>query len=210
MNKIILTTEIVVDDIVKQVSKSFDYDFEGISTFEVPSFDCPKEFYIGVIVGSSGSGKTQLLKNRFGFEEKQIFWDRNKAIVSHFSNFDEAIDKMFAVGIASIPTLCKPHHVLSNGERHRSDIARLLQSGAIIDEFTSVVNRETAKSLSTCISKYIRKNNLRNVIFSTCHRDIVEWLEPDWVFDCDSKNLNLNEIDINSLKKVGKIEIYST
>ncbi len=206
-----LTVKVEKDEFTERVGKVFDYDFTGESFFEIPNFNKPDNFCLGLIVGSSGSGKTQIIKNYFGYVEPEIHWDSNKAIVSHFSNPDEAVEKMFAVGLSSIPTICRPFHVLSNGEKFRATVARMIGSDVCIDEFTSVVNRETAKSLSVSLSKYIRHKGLKNVVLVSCHRDIIDWLEPDWVFDCDkSGELKLfeNDIDFSNRRKDAKIEIY--
>jgi len=196
------------DIFTEKIGQAFDYEFSGVSEFEIPEIDFPNNFNIGIIVGSSGSGKTQIIKNYFNYKEHQIEWKTDKAIISHFETPDIAIEKMFAVGLSSIPTLCKPYHVLSNGEKFRAEMARIINSNVCIDEFTSVVNRETAKSLSVCISKYIRKNNLKNIIFVSCHKDILEWLEPDWVFDCDKNEMGVNDIDFSKRKKHATITIY--
>ena len=50
------------DEITKELSNSFDYEFNGESKFIVPEFDAPKQFNIGLIVGQSGSGKSTILK----------------------------------------------------------------------------------------------------------------------------------------------------
>ena len=55
----------------------------------------------------------------------------------------------------------KPYKVLSNGEKFRADLSRQIRNGALIDEYTSVVNRACAKSASRALSKYIRKNNIK-------------------------------------------------
>jgi len=57
----------------------------------------------------------------------------------------------------------------------------------VIDEFTSVVDRNVAKSCSNSINRYIKNNNLSGVVFASCHYDIIEWLKPDWVYDTNSK-----------------------
>lgn len=203
-----IETHVIPDEFTDKVSSAFDYKFDGRSFFELPNFSRPKDkFNIGVIVGSSGSGKSQILKHHFGHVEPEVKWDPEKAIVSHFDTPEVALEKLFASGISSIPTLCKPYHVLSNGEKYRAHVARILADHCIIDEFTSVVNRETAKSLSVSLSKYIRKKGLEGIVLSTCHRDILDWLEPDWVFDCDSNDIHNQEIR-SSLKRVAKIEIY--
>ena len=50
----------------------------------------------------------------------------------------------------------------------------------LIDEFTSVVDRDVAKSMSYALQKYIRTHNLK-IIIASCHYDILEWLMPNWV-----------------------------
>ena len=202
-----LTVSIEPDKFTEKVAQAFDLEFDGTISTEIPDFSCPKDFNIGMIVGASGSGKTQILQNHFKVRTKQNIWLKNKAIVSHFETPEEAIEKLFACGLASVPTLCKPFHVLSNGEKYRAIVARKLGTGMILDEFTSEVNRETAKSLSVSLSKYIRSKNITNVVLSSCHKDIVEWIEPDWVFDCDSGERFVNNDPRQSLKKVARIEI---
>ena len=202
-----LTVSIEPDEFTEKVAQAFDLEFDGTISTEIPDFSCPKDFNIGMIVGASGSGKTQILQNHFRVKTKQSIWLKNKAIVSHFETPEEAIEKLFACGLASVPTLCKPFHVLSNGEKYRAIVARKLGTGMILDEFTSEVNRETAKSLSVSLSKYIRSKDITGVVLSSCHKDIVEWIEPDWVFDCDSGERFINDDPRQSLRKVARIEI---
>lgn len=205
-----LSISVTPDDFTARVAQAFDLEFDGTITTDIPEFSCPDEYNIGMIVGASGSGKSQILKQYFNINLEEVVaeWFSDKAIVSHFDTPDEAIEKLFACGLASVPTLCKPFHILSNGEKYRANVARQLRDNMILDEFTSEVNRETAKSLSVALSKYIRQKNIRNVVLSSCHKDIIEWIEPDWVFDCDSGQQFVNEDPRQSLKKVAKIEIY--
>lgn len=179
-----LSVAIHNDEFIEAAEKAFDCANNGVSEFypwKKP--DTPKDFNIGVIVGSSGSGKSTLLKT-FGKEEEPI-WFSDKAIVSHFGSPDGAINLLTAVGLNSVPSWYKPYSVLSNGEKFRADLARKIKDGAVIDEFTSVVDRNVAKAASVALVRYIKKNNIKNVVLSTCHRDILEWLEPDWVIDTD-------------------------
>lgn len=185
---ITLKTQVQCDEITKAVSAAFDYKFDGEIIRSIASFNPPKEFQIGLIVGSSGSGKSTLLK-QFG-EETEILWDDAKSIVSHFDTFQEAQNRLGAAGLNSIPTWLSPYSVLSTGEKFRADLARRLQSGAVIDEFTSVVDRHVAKSCSHALSRYIRKESLTNIVFASCHYDIVEWLQPDWVYDTLTSKLS--------------------
>jgi ABC-type phosphate/phosphonate transport system ATPase subunit len=184
INPLISTVE--RDEFIQASEKAFDCSFNGTSTFfpwSTPT-KLPKSFKIGVIVGSSGSGKSTLLK-KFGQEEQPI-WDHSKAIISHFEDPDDGINKLGSVGFNSIPSWYKPYGILSNGEKFRADLARKIKSGAVIDEYTSVVDRTVAKAASIALSRYIKNNDINNVVISTCHHDIVDWLEPDWVIDTDT------------------------
>lgn len=184
----VLKSKIEMTDIDKTIFKDFDYTFEGTTEFEIPVMPSPpKDFQLGVIVGSSGSGKSTLLK-QFG-EEEVVNWDNDKSIVSHFNDPIEANIKLSAVGLNSIPTWGKPRNVLSNGEGFRADLARKLKNNAVIDEYSSVINREVAKSCSVALSKYIRRHNLKNIILASCHDDILEWLQPDWVYNTDTQEM---------------------
>jgi len=90
-----------------------------------------------------------------------------------------------AVGFNTIPSWLKPYHVLSNGEKFRVELAkRLIESDEMIifDEFTSVVDRQVAKIASHAVQKYIRKNKKQFVAIS-CHYDVIDWLQPDWIYD---------------------------
>lgn len=181
-----LTSTVVKDKFIEASEKAFDCIFNGTSTFYPwvkPDF-LPTEFGIGVIFGSSGSGKSTLLKE-FG-EEIHPTWETDKGIVSHFASPDDAINKLGAVGLNTIPSWYKPYHVLSNGERFRADLARKISSGAVVDEFTSVVDRNVAKAASVALSRYVKNNNIKNVVLSTCHEDIIDWLQPDWVINTDT------------------------
>lgn len=198
MNKVIqklekqstpLTSTVVHDEFISASEIAFDCKFDGVSTYypwKLPE-GLPNNFKLGVIVGSSGSGKSTLLKE-FGVEENPI-WDSTKSIISHFDTPDDGINKLTAVGLNSIPSWYKSYDVLSNGEKFRADLARKLNSNCVIDEYTSVVDRNVAKAASMALSRYIKNNDLNNIVLSTCHRDILEWLEPDWVIDTDSGEL---------------------
>lgn len=184
-----LITSVIRDEYILASEKAFDCVFDGTSKFYpwlLPE-SLPKQFKIGVIVGSSGSGKSTLLKD-FGVEENPI-WETNKSILSHFESPEDGINKLSSVGLNSVPSWYKPYHVLSNGEKFRADLARKIKSNVVIDEYTSVVDRNVAKAASVSLSRFIKNNDIHNVVLSTCHRDILDWLEPDWVIDTDSGEL---------------------
>ena len=187
-NRIVLVSTIEEDEKTDAIKGKFDYLFNGQvqTTIIVPDF--PEDFQIGLIVGSSGSGKSTILSQVFG-EMEEVKWDNNKAIISNFETAEDGVNRLSAVGLSSIPSWCKPYNVLSTGEKFRADMARRIKDNAVVDEFTSVVNREAAKSCSFSVQKYIRKNNIRRVVFATCHEDVEEYLLPDWVYNTDTQEL---------------------
>lgn len=204
MGEIVLSSYIEEDQKTIEVSNKFDFKFSGEiqTTITIPNF--PEDFQIGLIVGSSGSGKTTLLKRCFGYKENAVFWDNNKAVISHFEDAEMGGRLLGATGLNSIPSWLKPYNVLSCGEKFRADMARILAEGKpVIDEYTSVVNRQTAKTCSYSIQKYIRNNGIKNAVFASCHDDIIDWLLPDWVYNTDThqfyngRYLQRPQIEIN-------------
>jgi GNAT superfamily N-acetyltransferase len=178
----VFTVSVEPDECTAAASTAFDYAFTGISTFEGwEKPEIPTDFGIGLIVGPSGSGKSLLLK-QFG-EEVTPEWNPNKAIVSQFKTPEDSLEWMMAVGLNSIPSWCRPYHVLSNGEQFRANLARRLDNDTIIDEFTSVVDRNVAKAVSCSLRRYVDRKGLKGLVLASCHHDILEWLRPDWYFD---------------------------
>jgi len=153
----------------------------NFSLGEAKNFD----WNIGVIYGSSGSGKTTILK-QLGSLSKSSF-DSSKSLISNFDWLEpsEASRLLSSMGLSSVPTWLRPFHLLSNGEQFRAELAYKVGKAkdnevVLIDEFTSVVDRDVAKSMSYAIQKYLRKHNKRMIVAS-CHYDIMEWLTPDWI-----------------------------
>jgi ABC-type ATPase with predicted acetyltransferase domain len=104
------------------------------------------------------------------------------------------------VGFATVWSWLKPYHVLSNGEKMRVDLARAIlteKETIVFDEFTSVVDRTVAKTASFAISKAIRKMGKKFVAVA-CHRDIIDWLEPDWIYDTDKKEFFFVQVNTNA------------
>jgi energy-coupling factor transporter ATP-binding protein EcfA2 len=180
-----LACDVVNDEIVREISRSFDYSFDGAVETTVKDLPpLPSDFGLGLIVGPSGSGKSTLL-NSIG-SARVIDWDSTRAVASHFPSAAEAMEKLSAVGLNNISAYVRPYHTLSNGEQHRADMARQLCSGAVIDEFTSVVDRTVARALSVAVRRYVDQSKINGVVLATCHYDVAEWLCPDWIYDAAS------------------------
>lgn len=179
-----LRSHVALDSLTVELIRPYDYSTNGESSFHpflLPNI--PEQFNIGLIVGASGTGKSTLLR-KFG-NQKEIIWHKDRSIASHFIDAVDANERLSAAGLMSVPEWVKPYHVLSNGQKFRADLARSLTDEAVIDEFTSVVDRNVAKAASTSMSKYIKRNNMKRIVVATVHRDIIDYLEPDWVIDTD-------------------------
>lgn len=171
------------------------FNAERGDSFEI-SADLPIEeddWRIGLIVGPSGSGKTTLASELWGggfIAEPGAGWSEDKPIVDCIREgeadaFDQVTGALAAVGLGSVPSWLRPYHVLSNGEKFRADMARVVceqPERVIVDEFTSVVDRQIAKIGAAAFSK-AWKRTAKQCIVVTCHYDVIEWLQPDWIFD---------------------------
>lgn len=175
----------------RQLEAMFDVPPNDVATMhwsgEFPDLET-EPWNVGLIVGPSGAGKSTLLREMFGAERKHR-WSK-QAVIDDFAkqfSIDDIAHVCQAVGFNTIPSWMKPHGVLSNGERFRVGLARtLLETPAddviVVDEFTSVVDRQVAQIGSHAVQKYVRRNN-RQVVLASCHYDIVDWLRPDWILE---------------------------
>ena len=174
---------------VSKICADFDVKFEHSNEHFEGDINLPEKWNIGVIVGKSGTGKTTIAKELFG---DHYFYNQEYSKASVIDDMPsdmsvEEITKMFyACGFGSVPSWLKPYSVLSNGEKMRVDLANALlrEEFVVFDEFTSVVDRNVAQTCCIATTKAVRKLNKQFVAVS-CHYDILEWLQPDWVFDTD-------------------------
>jgi ABC-type lipoprotein export system ATPase subunit/GNAT superfamily N-acetyltransferase len=151
--------------------------------------DLPKDGIV-LIVGTSGSGKSTILKTLGKCTQPKI--EFYNTVIENFSTPERGEELLLACGLRSIPTWFRPPHTLSNGEHHRFEMAMCLDQGINkIDEFTSVVDRDTAKSLAYSVRKYYDQRGTTDPLYiASCHRDIIDWLDPEWVYDTDLQVLD--------------------
>lgn len=193
---------------VQKVAGMFDVPLAEKATerfaVELPGLDEPWE--TGLIVGPSGSGKSTVARHAYRTELfESAAWPADKAVVDCFGDLPvrQVVELFTAVGFSSPPSWVKPYAVLSGGERFRCDLARALGAGiqcgagagggadqpsarplVVFDEYTSVVDRNVARACSAAIATGIRKGRLPvRFVAVTCHYDVAEWLQPDWILD---------------------------
>lgn len=169
------------------VTKKLTHTFSVTADFTTP-------FAVGVIVGASGSGETTFAQHVFGDRQHDVAIDESRPVLDQFPDhmtYEQCAEALTAIGLTSVPTWLRPLHTLSNGQKARAVAALRLaatdtDTPVVFDEWTSVVDRTVAKVMSLCVAKAARRAG-RCVVLVTCHYDVVEWLDPEWVVDCNTQ-----------------------
>ncbi|MEM2507373.1 MAG: GNAT family N-acetyltransferase [Nitrososphaeria archaeon] len=143
------------------------------------------------ITGDSGSGKSVLLKAL----EKDIREDMglsciniadinpipNKPLVETVGrNLEEALELLSKVGLNDAFLFLRNYEQLSDGQKYRYKIAKMIESGAqfwILDEFAATLDRDTAKIVAYNLQKLARQQG-KAVLAATTHTDLFEDLNP--------------------------------
>ena len=201
MGKIKLESNFEVDKYCEYLFNHYDIQNREKTTTEVPipsQEDIDEmnksDWNILLICGKSGSGKSTILKEMYGGAQK-VTYDYSKCVISQFPNLteEEACDLLSSIGLSSVPTWLRKPQELSNGERARLDIAKAIYDAnggvIVLDEYTSVVNRSSAQSMSHALQRYVRQKNLK-VVIASCHFDIIRWVQPDFIFNLEHRDEN--------------------
>ncbi|MBA4104128.1 MAG: ABC transporter ATP-binding protein [Pirellula sp.] len=214
---------------VQQVAGMFDVSLSDKATerfaVELPGDD--EAWDVGLIVGPSGSGKSTVASQFYGDQlYRGAEWPDDRAVIDCFGDVPvrQVVELFTAVGFSSPPSWVKPYRVLSCGERFRCDLAWALSVASDVsrdpvgersagasrlivafDEFTSVVDRNVARACSLAIAKGIRRGSIaRRFVAVTCHYDVAEWLEADWVLDMATGELQRRRLRRPAIE----LEIY--
>jgi len=154
------------------------------------------------VTGPSGCGKTVLLraiaeemKHQFaagGLGEQdpegplaelgEVDLDGPQPVIDRFDcHLDEALRLASVAGLSDAFLLLRSPDQLSDGQRYRYGLARLLACGArtiVIDEFCSTLDRRTAKALAYRLRKHADRTGTTFIV-ATAHDDLAEDLAPD-------------------------------
>lgn len=183
---------LVITPRVDQVCGIFDLprDCEQKRTWTADIPIEERDWNIGLIVGPSGSGKTTIARHLFGDRVKcadDWSWSDDRSVVDDFPSsmsVHDIVEALCRVGFSSPPHWLRPFSTLSNGEKFRVGLARMLCEGGdltVCDEYSSVVDRTVARVASDALAKYVRRTG-RKFVACSCHDDVEDWLQPDWIF----------------------------
>lgn len=179
-------------------ANSLDIDVKKKSThhLHVENVNVPEQWNMALIYGASGSGKTSMAETIFGKDVFKTIMDPELPIIDQLPSsmgYDECAALLNGIGLNSVPCWLRPVKTLSNGQRARAEAVLLMcQDNPVIfiDEWTSVVDRTVAKAMSLCLAKFVKRHK-KQVVLLSCHYDIIEWLKPDWVIDCNTQEFHL-------------------
>ena len=161
-----------------------------------------QDFGVGVVVGSSGSGKSTTLRKFKPAIHLQARWTAGKSVMEHFASAEEAEELLFAVALNNIPDWRQSYDKLSTGQKFRADIARLLviikrqakglnrgrqtPKYFLIDEFASTLDTNSAKAIAYRLHRFVKKHQVKGIVLGTLNEDILPFLRPDWVLYTDT------------------------
>ena len=198
----------------QKAANSLDIDVKKKSIHELKvSADVTNNFNVGLIVGASGSGKSTLAQHIWGVDCFKTIIDLSRPVIEQFPeswSYDDCAAALSGIGLTSVPCWIRPVATLSTGQRARAEAALQMARSAhddgvvVIDEWTSVVDRTVAKAMSHCVAKHARKFK-KKIVLVACHFDIVEWLNPDWVIDCNTQTYTDRRAMVGAFERTDRL-----
>jgi ABC-type lipoprotein export system ATPase subunit len=170
------------------VAEAFGLGIDDAQRFKV----LDAELKIGLqdivyITGDSGSGKSVLLraiKADLGDEAidlSDVAVDTEKPLIETVgATVEEGLELLSKVGLNDAFLFLRTYSQLSDGQRYRYRIAKLIESGKqwwLMDEFAACLDRDTAKIIAYNLQKIARQQG-KAVIAATTHSDLAEDLKP--------------------------------
>jgi len=175
------------------VSEAFGLGIDEEKLFTLYD-NVPLTIYDGDVVyitGDSGGGKSCLMKllqsklsiinpdNVASMSDLTISGD--EVLVENIGkDINQALEILSLVGLGDAFIMLRQYNQLSDGQRYRYAIGKMLNSSAniwFIDEFCATLDRDTAKVISYNIQKIARRLG-KTIFVATTHQDIEEDLNP--------------------------------
>jgi ABC-type transport system involved in cytochrome c biogenesis ATPase subunit/GNAT superfamily N-acetyltransferase len=139
------------------------------------------------ITGDSGSGKSVLLRairadlGEEAVDLSEVAVDAEKPLIETVgATVEEGLELLSRVGLNDAFLFLRTYGQLSDGQKYRYRIAKLIESGKqwwLMDEFAACLDRDTAKIIAFNLQKIARQQG-KAVIAATTHSDLQEDLKP--------------------------------
>jgi ABC-type ATPase with predicted acetyltransferase domain len=139
------------------------------------------------ITGDSGSGKSVLLRairadlGDEAIDLSEVAVDPEKPLIETVgTTVEEGLELLSKVGLNDAFLFLRTYSQLSDGQKYRYRIAKLIESGKqwwLMDEFAACLDRDTAKIIAFNLQKIARQQG-KAVIAATTHSDLQEDLKP--------------------------------
>jgi ABC-type ATPase with predicted acetyltransferase domain len=139
------------------------------------------------ITGDSGSGKSVLLRairadlGDEAIDLSEVAVDTEKPLIETVgATVEEGLELLSKVGLNDAFLFLRTYSQLSDGQKYRYRIAKLIESGKqwwLMDEFAACLDRDTAKIIAYNLQKIARQQG-KAVIAATTHGDLLEDLKP--------------------------------
>ena len=168
----------------------------GVSLDDAHTFTVFENFALDVdpgdviyIHGDSGSGKSTLLKelrhqHPNGAASWELSIDPDTPIINAVGrDIDEAFYLLTVVGLNDAFLYLRKYRELSDGQKYRFTLAKMLESNAdafFVDEFCSILDRDTAKIVAFNMQKVCRKYG-KTLFVATAHSDLAADLHTDTI-----------------------------
>ena len=170
------------------VAEAFGLGIDEVQRFKV----LDAELKIGPqdivnVTGDSGSGKSVLLRairadlGNEAVDLSEVLVDPEKPLIETVgATVEEGLELLSKVGLNDAFLFLRTYSQLSDGQRYRYRIAKLIESGKqwwLMDEFAACLDRDTAKIIAYNLQKIARQQG-KAVIAATTHGDLQEDLKP--------------------------------
>ncbi|KMJ44969.1 ABC transporter [Xenorhabdus khoisanae] len=142
------------------------------------------------ITGQSGSGKSVILRelqrlmkgeSKTVVSIDDITFDNDKNVIDQVGKTTtEALSLLSMAGLNDAYLFIRKPSEMSDGQRYRLKIAKLIESGAQVwaaDEFGAVLDRVTAQAVASNFQRAAR-NVGATVMVATTHEDLINALRP--------------------------------
>ena len=192
LNTVYETTTPEATERVIAVSESF-----GVGIDETVKFNVLKNLVFEYndddliyVTGDSGAGKTTVLRlfsehaqaKRQVLNFDDVLVPEDELIIEGLGDdADEAMRLLAAAGLSEAFLMLRKYGELSDGQKYRYRIARMLSENAdvyIVDEIGAALDRVMAKVLVFNLQKWARRQG-KMVVAASTHHDLIEDFNPD-------------------------------